>query len=101
MGSDRLGIVSDITGMVIEHGGNVGESQAARLGSHFSLMMIVSLPTDSLDGLKKSLDNLQGMNAAVFETDHADKAISPVEAGCKFFLKFFRSSICWIVSLFM
>ena len=83
VGSDRLGIVSDITGMVIEHGGNVGESQAARLGSHFSLMMIVSLPSDSLEGLKQSLDGLHNMNAAVFETHDAENTTKP-EVGCKY-----------------
>ncbi|GKY98002.1 hypothetical protein MPSEU_000758300 [Mayamaea pseudoterrestris] len=69
VGQDRLGIVSDVTGMVIEHGGNVGDSQAAKLGSHFSLMMHVSLPESQKQQLQDSLRKLKDMNATVFETN--------------------------------
>lgn len=68
VGKDRLGIVSDITGMVIDAGGNVGDSQAAKLGPHFSLMMMVSVPTEQLVNLQSMLQSMPDMNATVFES---------------------------------
>ena len=82
VGSDRLGIVSDVTGMVIGAGGNVGDSQAAKLGSHFSLMMAVTLPRDQLDTLKAQLEAMPGMNAAVYEDEVHDDSAAP-QIGCK------------------
>ena len=80
---DRLGIVSDVTGMVIEAGGNVGDSQAAKLGSHFGLMMEVTLPRDKLDALKAQLEALPGMNTAIYEDPaSSDGSITPSIA-CK------------------
>lgn len=70
VGKDRLGIVSDITGMVINAGGNVGDSQAAKLGPHFSLMMMVSVPTEQLVNLQSMLQSMPDMNATVFESNH-------------------------------
>ena len=64
--------MSDITGMVINAGGNVGESQAAKLGSHFSLMMLVEVPADQMPNLQAQLAAMSDMNAAVFETKKAD-----------------------------
>jgi glycine cleavage system regulatory protein len=58
-------------------GGNVGESQAAKLGSHFSLMMLVSIPSAHLDDLKASLNDVPGMNAAVFEATGGENKITP------------------------
>lgn len=66
VGLDRLGIVADVTGIVIAHGGNVGDSQAAKLGQHFSLMMHVTLPSAQLDDLQTSLKSMSDMNASVF-----------------------------------
>lgn len=83
VGQDRVGIVSDITGLVIQAGGNVGESQAAKLGSHFSLMMLVTVPTKHTDNLVASLDTVPAMNAAVFEADSATKVMTP-QVGCTF-----------------
>lgn len=84
VGQDRLGIVSDITGMVINAGGNVGESQAAKLGSHFSLMMLVEVPADQMPNLQAQLAAMSDMNAAVFEStaDSATTKLTP-QIACK------------------
>eukprot|EP00550_Attheya_septentrionalis_P003796 CAMPEP_0198285488 /NCGR_PEP_ID=MMETSP1449-20131203/4743_1 /TAXON_ID=420275 /ORGANISM="Attheya septentrionalis, Strain CCMP2084" /LENGTH=235 /DNA_ID=CAMNT_0043982897 /DNA_START=64 /DNA_END=768 /DNA_ORIENTATION=- len=56
LGPDRLGIVSDMTKLVTDVGGSVGESQATKLGSYFSLTMQVSVPSKAAaDDLKQSL----------------------------------------------
>jgi glycine cleavage system transcriptional repressor len=57
--------VSDLTGEVIAAGGNVGESQAAKLGKHFSLMMLVDVPENRVDALKGQLAKLKDLTATV------------------------------------
>jgi glycine cleavage system transcriptional repressor len=83
VGKDRLGIVSDITGMVIDAGGNVGDSQAAKLGPHFSLMMMVSVPTEQLTNLQSRLQSMPDMNATVFESKLGSSQFTP-QIACKF-----------------
>jgi glycine cleavage system transcriptional repressor len=75
VGSDRLGIVSDMTKYVTDAGGNVGESQAAKLGGHFSLMMLVSVPEASLDDFHAKLKNMKDMTASVYTVDENAKTV--------------------------
>jgi predicted amino acid-binding ACT domain protein len=82
VGSDRCGIVSDMTKYVTEAGGNVGESQAARLGKHFSLMMVVSIPDDKLSGLLDQLDNMSDLNASVFEASEESSSKATTTVAC-------------------
>lgn len=66
-GKDRLGIVSDVTKLVIDHNGNVGESVAGRLGpNYFSLMMLVSVPTEAVESLQNEVQKLPDLHSAVF-----------------------------------
>lgn len=62
-----MGIVSDMTSFVIDAGGNVGESQAARLGSYFSLMMMVSVPESEVGVLTEKFKKMNDLNASVYE----------------------------------
>jgi glycine cleavage system regulatory protein len=55
-----------VTKYVVDHGGNVGESQAAKLGHYFSLMMLCTVPSHELDSFQRSLTQLQGVNATAF-----------------------------------
>ena len=55
VGEDRRGIVSDVSKQVLGVGGNVGESQAAKLGKYFSLMMKVDVPEENVDKLSAVL----------------------------------------------
>jgi predicted amino acid-binding ACT domain protein len=50
LGVDRVGIVSDMTNLVTVQGGSVGESNATKIGGHFSLTMLVSFPTEKAAG---------------------------------------------------
>lgn len=78
---DRPGIVSDLTGIVMDHGGNVGESQASRLGEHyFCLAMVVTV--DDIEGLTSRLGSLQDMNATLFKTK-SEIDTPPPAAACK------------------
>ena len=57
-GPDRIGIVDDVTGLVLERGGNVETSRMARLGGEFAVLMLVSMPADQVSGLDEGLKNL-------------------------------------------
>jgi glycine cleavage system transcriptional repressor len=84
VGQDRLGIVSDITGMVIQNGGNVSDSQAAKLGNHFSLMMMVQVPTGSGTALKQQLSEMSDMNVSIFETPATEASVKTPHIACRF-----------------
>ena len=70
--------------MVIRNGGNVGASQAARLGSHFSLMMSVDVPNEQLAALKVLLNDMADMNVSVFEAEAKDAAATTPQIACTF-----------------
>lgn len=84
VGADRPGIVADISKHVTDAGGNVGDSQSARLGSHFSLMMLVTVPAGGLDGLKASLSGMKNMNASIFETEAPVGVATTPNIGCEY-----------------
>lgn len=70
MGIDRPGIVSDVTKVVIDGGGNVGESHSQLLGGHFSLMMLVEIPAapQCADELARELQSrVKGMSTSCFD----------------------------------
>ena len=57
LGPDRPGIVSALTGVLLEHGANLEDSQMTILRGRFALMLIVALPDDAdTDSLSTDLD---------------------------------------------
>ena len=44
IGPDKPGIVSRISGMVTSNNGNIEESRMIRLGSEFSIIMMIAIP---------------------------------------------------------
>ena len=61
IGRDRPGIVAAVTGVLLEHGVNVEDSQMAILAGHFSMTLVLALPdgADS-DALRSSLEAAAG-----------------------------------------
>jgi glycine cleavage system transcriptional repressor len=57
-GPDRIGIVDNVTRLLLDHGGNVETSRMARLGGEFAILMLVSMPAEQLAGLDKDLEGL-------------------------------------------
>ena len=55
VGSDRPGIVSEISGVITRHGGNVEESRMSRMGSDFAMIILISiyLGVRSVDCVRK------------------------------------------------
>jgi glycine cleavage system regulatory protein len=77
-GIDRVGMVSDISGQVIQNGGNVADSAASKLGQYFSLMMLVDLPAHKTDDLRQSLSAMPDISAAVFEAKETKEFVPRV-----------------------
>lgn len=57
-GPDRVGIVEEVTQVLLELGGNVDTSRMMRLGGEFAMMMLVSLPAEEEPQLGASLGHL-------------------------------------------
>mmetsp|Transcript_10583 Transcript_10583/g.14990 ORF Transcript_10583/g.14990 Transcript_10583/m.14990 type:complete len:239 (-) Transcript_10583:254-970(-) len=77
LGVDRLGIVSDMTKIVTDVGGSVGDSQASRLGAHFSITMQISIPDTALDQVKTLFESqIADMTTNIIEV--ADPDATPI-----------------------
>ena len=61
IGSDRTGIVSELSGIITTHGGNVEESRMSRLGSDFAIIMLVSVSTDWEESLEVALQSINDL----------------------------------------
>ena len=69
IGSDRPGIVSELSGVVTSHGANVEESRMARLESDFAILMLVSVQPDWQEALELSLQSISGLSITTKGTD--------------------------------
>ena len=58
IGSDRPGIVSELSGVITSHGGNVEESRMSRLGADFAIIMLVSVAPNWMESLSVALKSI-------------------------------------------
>lgn len=58
-GPDRVGIVEDVTRILLELGGNVGTSRMSRLGGEFAVLMLVSLPDEAIARADAAFESLR------------------------------------------
>jgi glycine cleavage system transcriptional repressor len=76
-GPDRIGIVEDVTQLLLEHDGNVETSRMVRLGGEFAILMLVSIPADQVAALTKDVATLtaEGYKVTTTQTDqtYADR----------------------------
>jgi glycine cleavage system transcriptional repressor len=68
IGSDRSGIVSELSGIISTHGGNVEESRMSRLGSDFAIIMLVSVSTDWEESLEVALQSINDLTISTKPT---------------------------------
>ena len=68
IGSDRQGIVSELSGIISTHGGNVEESRMSRLGSDFAIIMLVSVSTDWEESLEVALQSINDLTISTKPT---------------------------------
>ena len=59
IGPDRPGIVSELTGIITNHGGNIEDSRMSRLGSDFGIIMLVSVDPKWQEALVVSIKALK------------------------------------------
>jgi glycine cleavage system transcriptional repressor len=57
-GTDRVGIVDEVTQLLLKLGGNIETSQMSRLGGEFAMLMMVSLPSDQNVSLDAAISEL-------------------------------------------
>lgn len=76
-GPDRVGIVDEITGALLELGVNVETSRMARLGGEFAILMLASLSTEQRTNLEPALEYLadQGYKLTMTDTEETPSAI--------------------------
>ena len=68
-GSDRIGIVQQVTESILECGGDVQASRMARLGGEFAMLMLVSIPDTEAERLSANIENLSGEGFKVSLTE--------------------------------
>lgn len=57
VGVDRPGIVAAVTGVLLQHGGNLEDTAMTRLGGHFAMVLVVEVPGDEdAVALERALD---------------------------------------------
>ena len=67
-GADRVGIVDEVTQLLLKLGGNIETSRMARLGGEFAILMLVALPADQLANLEPSVKRLTDQGYKVTTT---------------------------------
>ena len=59
VGTDRPGVVKDISKAILDCGGNIEESRMAALGAEFAVLLLISGNWHTLTKLEKALDDLK------------------------------------------
>lgn len=67
-GPDRIGIVENLTGLLVARGGNVEISRMARLGGEFAILMLVTLRDEHVAALESDLETLAAQGYKVTTT---------------------------------
>ena len=70
-GTDRVGIVDEVTQLLLNLGGNIETSRMARLGGEFAMLMLVTLPSERRTLLDKALAQLEARGYKVTTTSTA------------------------------
>ena len=69
LGFDRPGIVSELTGIITNHGGNIEDSHMTRLGSDFSIIMLVKVDPEWEESLIVALQAIKELSITTKATD--------------------------------
>jgi glycine cleavage system transcriptional repressor len=79
-GTDRTGIVEEITKLLFDVDGNVETSRMARLGGEFAVLMLVSIPEEKLADMEKSIQSLISQGFKV-TTTHTGQTYAETHTG--------------------
>lgn len=71
IGTNRTGVVQDITKVILASGGNIEESRMTTLGAEFAVLMLVSGNWHTLSRLESALDKLtsDSLSISIRKTD--------------------------------
>jgi len=69
VGSDRPGIVSELSGTITSHGGNIEKSRMARLGSDFTIIMLVMVDPKWKESLVVALQAIKELSITTKGTE--------------------------------
>ena len=72
VGTDRAGVVNNVSKVILDCGGNIEESRMTALGSEFAMLMLVSGNWAAIGKLEKALDKLardEPLNINIRKTD--------------------------------
>ena len=69
VGSDRPGIVSEISGVINSHGGNIEKSRMTRLGSDFTIIMLVMVDSKWEESLVVALQAIKELSITTKGTE--------------------------------
>ena len=74
IGHDRIGLVEELSKLVVESQGNIEASRMAHLGGEFATLMFVTLPSESYEDLTLKVNKLtaEGFKVIITETKHQD-----------------------------
>lgn len=67
-GSDRVGIVDEVTDVLLTVGGNIETSRMTRLGGEFAILILASLPAERLGALEEAVPQLAARGYKVTTT---------------------------------
>ena len=69
-GHDRIGLVEQVSKLILENSGNIGASRMAHLGGEFVMLMFISVENDRFDDLSAGLATLKdtGYHITICET---------------------------------
>jgi len=70
-GHDRVGIVKEVTNVLVKHGGNVETSRMARLGGEFAMLALIELEEKDLPAFEADLEKLrsEGFQITLLQTE--------------------------------
>jgi glycine cleavage system transcriptional repressor len=83
-GSDRVGIVEEVTGVLLGLGGNIETSRMARLGGEFAMLVLLTLSEDKLGELDGALAHLTDRGYKVTTTPTAEAVGAALEGWLPF-----------------
>lgn len=76
-GKDRVGIVSDVSKAILEHGGNIAESRMMRMGGDFTIMMRFSCPSASVSAFAHEVTGIPNTKCYMHEVPKSTFSVSP------------------------
>ena len=87
LGSDRAGVVNDLTRVILDCGGNIRESRMTALGSEFAMLLLVGGNWHTMSRLEKNLLRFGKANDLVVQVQRTeprkfDKEFLPYAIDC-------------------